>query len=248
MIDLHNHLLPGIDDGAPDLETAVALARIAIDDGITHSVCTPHIHAGRYDNTPQRIRVALQGLREALAEEQIPLQLSYAAEVRIGPELLAALRQNALPFLGRWDGQDVLLLELPHSHVPVGSDNLTRWFRTQNILPMIAHPERNKGIMERPSRLRPFLEQGCLVQITAGSVSGHFGPRAQALAEDLLSQGQVTIMASDAHNLNHRPPILTEGRDAAARLVGDAAADRLVLDNPWRIAQGHFESLDSIHG
>ena len=240
MYDLHNHLLPGIDDGAPDLETALQLARVAVQDGITHLVCTPHIHPGRYDNTPQSIQQALDQLRQGLAEAGIALQLSAAAEVRFGVELMAGIADDSLPMLGHWQGKRVLLLEFPHGEVPFGAEKLTGWLIQRNILPMIAHPERNKGLMRHPGRLKPFLDQGCLLQVTAGAVAGRFGSAAEELAADLLRAGHVTLLASDAHNLQHRPPILSEGLQRAAQLIGDSAAEKLVLHNPQLLSQGHF--------
>lgn len=241
MIDLHNHLLPGIDDGAPDLESALALARVAVQDGITHLVCTPHIHPGRYDNTPATIEAALAHFREGLDQHGIALKVAAAAEVRFGMELMVGINQNAIPFLGEWQGNKVLLLEFPHGEIPFGAERLTQWLRQRNITPMIAHPERNKGLMRAPSRLKPFLDQGCLLQVTAASVAGGFGPAAQALAHSLLEQGVVTILASDAHNLDHRPPKITEGMQHAARIVGASQAEALVKHTPWEIAQHHFQ-------
>ena len=240
MIDLHNHLLPGIDDGAPDLEQALALARIAVADGISHMVCTPHIHPGRYDNTPASIASALQQLRQGLQQENIPLQIASAAEVRFGVEIMSMVAEQSLPLLGEWQGKQVLLLEFPHSEVPHNAERLTAWLIQRHITPMIAHPERNKGLMAHPGRLKDFLKQGCLLQVTAGAVAGRFGPRAQQLAEALLKHGHVTLLASDAHNREHRPPVLSEGLASAAALIGDQAAEKLVKDNPWQIAQGHF--------
>ncbi|AYC31452.1 capsular biosynthesis protein [Pseudomonas cavernae] len=240
MIDLHNHLLPGIDDGAPNLEASLALARVAVQDGITHLVCTPHIHPGRYDNSPASIQAALALFVAALKEQGIPLQVAAAAEVRFGMELMVGVSQGAIPFLGEWQGKKVLLLEFPHGEIPFGAERLISWLLQRNIIPMIAHPERNKGIMRTPSRLKPFLEQGCLLQVTAASVAGRFGPAAQDVAHALLEQGVVSILASDAHNLQHRPPLLSEGLQQAARIVGDAKAEALVKHTPWEIAQSHF--------
>lgn len=240
MIDLHNHLLPGIDDGAPDLATAIQLARSAVEDGITHIVCTPHIHPGRYDNTPASIAAAHATFSSGLQQAGIPLKVGTAAEVRFGMELMAGIAQNAIPFLGSWQDRKVLLLEFPHAEVPFGAERLTQWLLQRGIVPMIAHPERNKGIMRAPARLKPFIEQGCLLQVTASAVAGHFGAAAAEIAHSLLEQRLVTILASDAHNLQHRPPHLAEGLEHAARIVGDAEAERLVKDTPWQIAQAHF--------
>ncbi len=240
MIDLHNHLLPGIDDGAPDLDTALELARLAVAEGITHLVCTPHIHPGRYDNDLASIAAARQRLVAGLQEAGIPLQVAAAAEVRYSTELMQGIEQDSLPFLGRWHGKRVLLLELPHGEVPFGAERLTEWLLQHDVMPMIAHPERNKGVMQCPRKLKPFIEQGCLLQVTAGAVAGHFGEPARLIANALLELGLVTILASDAHNVRHRPPVLSEGMQQAARIVGAFQAERLVIDTPWQIARGHF--------
>lgn len=240
MIDLHNHLLPGIDDGAPDLDTALQLAEIAVADGTTHLVCTPHIHPGRYENTPETIAQALAIFQQGLQENGIPLQVAAAAEVRFGMELMIGVKTNAIPYLGQWQGKNVLLLEFPHGEIPFGAERLTSWLLQHNVIPMIAHPERNKGLMREPGKLKPFIEQGCLLQVTAGSVAGHFGEVAQDLAIELLEKNWVTILASDAHNVEHRPPILTAGLAVATEVLGADAAQRLVKDNPWQLAQHHF--------
>ncbi len=240
MIDLHNHLLPGIDDGAEDVGKSVELARMAVADGISHLVCTPHIHPGRYDNTPETIGAALESFRAALTAAEIPLKVSSAAEVRFGLELMEGVTRGVIPFLGEWEGRKVLLLEFPHSEVPFGAEKLTQWMIQRGILPMIAHPERNKGIMKSRSKLKPFLQQGCLLQVTAASVAGSFGETAQTVAAELLRDGQVTILATDAHNSTHRPPLLRPGVQAAAELIGDQQAAALVTHNPWQLAQVHF--------
>lgn len=240
MIDLHSHLLPGIDDGAPDMDAALALARMAQESGTTHLMCTPHIHAGRYDNTPATIHAAKEALQAALRLAQIEVQIAAAAEVRFDMEIMVGVKEERIPFLGEWQGRQVLLLEFPHSEIPFGAERLTQWLLQQGVVPMIAHPERNKGIMRSPARLQPFIQQGCLLQVTAGALTGRFGAAAQAVAEGLLKEGLVTILASDAHNAQHRPPLLSEGRDRAAQLVGAARAEALVRHTPWQIAQHHF--------
>lgn len=240
MIDLHNHLLPGIDDGAPDLPAALALARAAVAEGITHLVCTPHIHPGRWDNTPATIEAARQRFQSALTEAGIRLKVATAAEVRFGMELMVGIERGEIPFLGTWQGKPVLLLELPHAEVPFGVERLTGWLHAQGIVPMIAHPERNKGLMRSPGKLRPLLQQGCLLQVTAASLSGGFGTPAQELATRLLKEGVVTVLASDAHNLEHRPPKLREGMRAALPIVGEREALALVRHRPWEIAGSLF--------
>lgn len=241
MIDLHNHLLPGIDDGAPDLETALALARVAVADGITHMVCTPHIHPGRHDNTLSTIAAAKALFIEGLKRAHIELQVASAAEVRFGIELTIGTTLGAIPFLGEFQGRQVLLLEFPHGEIPYGAERLIDWLVQRDITPMLAHPERNKGLLRTPSRLQSFVQQGCLLQVTAGAVAGHFGPGPQALAHTILKADLASILASDGHNLQHRPPLLSEGLEQASLLIGNTKAQALVSATPWAIAQGHFQ-------
>ena len=241
MIDLHNHLLPGIDDGSPDIETSLQLARMAVAEGITHLVCTPHIHLGRWDNTPITIAAALRDFRAVLAREKIDLKVAAAAEVRFDIEIMQGVLRREIPFVGKWEGENVLLLEFPHGDIPFGAEKLVQWLRERNIRPMIAHPERNRAVMRTPARLRPLLDAGCLVQLTADAVAGRFGQPAQAIAHDLLAAGKVTVLASDAHNVDKRPPSLRAGVEAAAGVLGDEArAERLVRDVPWQLAESRF--------
>jgi len=153
------------------------------------------------------------------------------------------VQQGQVPFYGEKDGKKVFLLELPHSHVPPGSDKLVRWLLDQNILPMIAHPERNKDIMRKLDKIEPFVEMGCLFQLTASSIAGLFGDQALDTARALLEKGCITILASDAHNATHRPPQLAHGRDAAAEIVGIEMAEAMVTSRPGELVRGQFPEL-----
>ena len=235
MIDLHCHYLPGIDDGAQTLEESLALARAAVADGITHAVMTPHVHVGVFENRAPGIEQAVARLRDALTQHDIPLQISAGGEVRIGPELIELLAAGSLPFLGVFKQQRVLLLELPHGQVPVGADRFTAWLRKQGVLPLIAHPERNKDVMRNLAKLDPFIEQGCLLQVTAGSLVGSFGEVAQRRARELLDRGDIFALATDAHNLQNRPPMLTAARAFVAADAGAAVADTLTQRNPLAV-------------
>ncbi len=236
MIDLHCHLLPGIDDGPATMEESLALAKLAVANGITGAVVTPHIHIGRYDNTLDSIGVAYQQFKAELERQSIPLQLGMAAEVRIGFEMVQLVSNGQLPFLGVLSNNKVLLLEFPHSHIPPGSDKLMGWLLDRGICPMIAHPERNKTIIRELEKIVPFVEMGCHLQVTAGSVAGDFGQFAQECAFQMLKNRWVTILASDAHNIKSRPPALEPGRAAAAKIVGEDESWRLVQDTPSQIS------------
>lgn len=243
MIDLHCHLLPGIDDGPDTLEQALELARLAVSNGISHSVVTPHIHPGRYENDASSIAQSLSDFRRAIAEAGIPLQLGFAGEVRLGPEIMAMISNLEIPFYGELNGEKVFLLELPHSHLPPGSDKLIQWLLDRKIRPMIAHPERNKDIMRKRDKIKPFVEMGCLFQLTAGSIAGSFGEPALEASRDLLEMGCITIIASDAHNIAYRPPRLDHGRDAAAEIVGIEVATEMVSARPAQLVAGQFQDL-----
>jgi protein-tyrosine phosphatase len=238
MIDLHCHLLPGIDDGPETMEEAVALAMHAVRNGIVCSVLTPHVHVGRYDNELASIEAGLERLRAELDRRNIPLQLALGGEVRLGEEIIAMVMEERIPFVGERDGYRIMLLEFPHSHIPLGSDIFVGWLLKQKIRPMIAHPERNKDVHSDIDRITPFVSMGCWLQVTAGSVTGNFGEPSRKRAVQLLERGWVTILASDAHNLEHRPPELEPGRRAAAMIVGEEESWKLVRDTPLAIVDG----------
>ena len=240
MIDLHCHFLPGIDDGARDYPEALALARHAVASGITHSVLTPHLHLGRYENIRSDIELAFNNFQNKLHEEDIPLQIGFAAEVRIDSEMVALVEREDIPYLGQLGSQKLLLLELPHSHIPAGTENMVSWLVSKNIIPVIAHPERNKEVMRDTKKIIPLYNLGCLFQVTAGAVAGQFGEASRSTATQLLKDDFVTLLASDAHNLKHRPPELEPGRRAAEKIIGESASWDLVKTNPEQFASVHF--------
>lgn len=240
MVDLHCHYLPGVDDGAQSLEHGLELLRAAFNNGIDRIVLTPHVHPGRYDNTLGSLRGRFEAFCRAAASAQIPVSLAIAGEVRLGDEILPLLEAGQIPLLESAYGEKTLLLELPHSHIPVGSAHFVRWLKQRDITAMIAHPERNKEYMAHPERLQELISEGCLVQITAASVIGKFGARAQECARYFLERDWVSILATDAHNLHHRPPLLSEAAERVASWYGDDRADRLVEKMPAMLAAGNF--------
>ncbi|ATC94416.1 tyrosine-protein phosphatase [Pseudoalteromonas tunicata] len=240
MIDIHCHLIPGIDDGAKDTADAVSLLRMAADDGITRMVITPHIHFGRFENSKAHIWTELLALKQAAFEANINIDLAAAAEVRIDADMLPMIMANKLPFLGQHEGQQFLLLELPHSHIPPGCENLIKWLRSRNITPLIAHPERNRDIQKNPERIKSLQRLGCWFQLTASSLLGHFGESCQALSVQFLEAGLIDVVASDAHNLNRRPPLLSNARAEVAQLLGEDEAQRLFWTNPYNITRSLF--------
>jgi protein-tyrosine phosphatase len=245
VVDLHCHLLPGIDDGPATMDEALAMARMAVDNGITHAVVTPHLHPGRWENTLTTALPVFTEFKRAVEKAQIPLQLGLACEARLDADLLVHLKEGELPFLGTLDDHKLMLLELPHGQIPLGADRFAAKMLEMGIRPVIAHPERNKKAMRDRSSLAVFEEMGCLFQITAGSLLGKFGEAAEELAIELLESSSTHLIASDAHNTRVRIPELLTAKEVAASVLGETAAMALVSDNPWRIASGHFATVET---
>ncbi|MEO3680731.1 CpsB/CapC family capsule biosynthesis tyrosine phosphatase [Shewanella vesiculosa] len=241
MIDLHCHILPNIDDGAKSIDEALGLIALAVEQGVTRMVATPHIHLGFFDNNLQTILSAYGVLSDALALTDLNIEVCVAAEVRITPEILQFIEQQQLPFLGHHQQKDVLLLELPSSHIPPGTDKLIQWLLAHDVLPMIAHPERNRELQAHPDRIMPFVKAGCLLQLTAASLIGDMGPSPQQLSEYLLKRKLYSIVASDCHSLNRRPPKLALAYDAIRQLVDEDYAYSMTTVMPDSISSSLFE-------
>jgi len=235
LIDLHCHLLPGVDDGASNDADSIELFERAIADGITHMVLTPHVHPGRYENNKTNLQPHFKRLQALLAQNNLDITIAVAGEVRLCTEVLSMFATKDLPFIGSLRGKDVMLLEFPHDGIPPGSDKLVDWLMQRDILPIIAHPERNKAIMHDISKVGPFLERGCLFQLTAMSVTGRFGEKAHDIAHKFLNNGWATIIATDAHNMKHRPPVLSEAYEHVASQYSADLARALFIDTPAEI-------------
>jgi protein-tyrosine phosphatase len=230
VIDLHCHMLPGIDDGAADLATSLAMARVAVDDGIEVTACTPHIYPGLYENTASGIAAAVESFRTAIGDADIPLELTYGADIQLVPELLAGLRRGTHPTLHR---SRYFLFEPPHHTVPVGFAEAVFDTVAAGYTPIVTHPERLTWLDD--AHYAWFVDavaEGAWIQLTAGALTGDFGRRARYWGERFLDDGLVHILATDSHDPEHRPPILSAGRDAAAQWLGAEEARRLVDDRP----------------
>lgn len=229
MIDLHCHLLPGIDDGAPDLATSLEMARIAVADGITTIACTPHIYPGLYENTAAGIRAAIQALQAELDQAGIALRLVEGADIHLTPDLLAGLRADHLPTLNR---TRYLLLEPPHHVAPPRFEEQVFNLLANGYVPLITHPERLTWIEDNYPIFLRIARAGAWLQVTAGALTGRFGKRPRYWSQRLIDEGPVHIIASDAHSVHRRPPLLAEAQVAAARQVGQAEAWAMVRDRP----------------
>ena len=229
MLDMHCHMLPGIDDGAPDLAVALAMARMAAADGITTVACTPHIYPGLYENTAAGIATAIDALRAALAAADIALELTIGADTHLTPDLLEGLRNGRIPTLG---GSRYFLFEPPHHVEPPRFEASVFEVMVAGYVPVITHPERLTWIEDRYAAFPRLARAGAWMQITAGSVTGRFGPRPRYWAERMLDEGLVHILATDSHHVERRPPLLAEARAAAAQRLGAEEATHLVLTRP----------------
>lgn len=202
MIDIHSHILPGVDDGARTIEDALAMGRAAVDEGITTIVATPHHKNGSYDNPTHQILAAVEQLNELFIKEHLPLKVLPGQEVRVTGELLKDYETGEIvPLAG--DSRYVLI-EFPANHVPKYAEQLLFDVQLKGLVPVIAHPERNAEIAERPDFLYQLVKKGALVQLTAASIAGHFGKNIKKLSLQLIEANLAHVIASDAHNTTNR--------------------------------------------
>jgi protein-tyrosine phosphatase len=235
MIDLHCHILPGVDDGAATLADALAMARAAVADGITTIVATPHAFKGPLNVPVSRRDDALAELREALQTQNIDLTILPGYECQIHENLLNILRTTpayTLNGAGR-----TFLLELPSDFIPPGLEQFLFNAQMANLDPILVHPERNLEVQKNPAVLATLIDRGLQIQLTAGSLTGEFGWRARRTAKKLLTNGWVQVLASDAHNPTRKAPMLSKALEIARDLIGPSAID-LVEANPARLLRG----------
>jgi protein-tyrosine phosphatase len=232
MIDLHTHLLPGIDDGSKSLEQSLQMAKIAVEDGITIMACTPHIYPGLYMNDAAGITDARDKLQNHLDDSGIKLRLIVGADAHLVPELLSGLQTGRVPTLNQ---SRYFLLE-PSHHIAVPNfDSAVFEIMVAGYIPVITHPERLTWIEDHYSTFVDLAKRGAWLQITAGAMLGKFGRRAKYWSEKLLADGLVHIIASDAHNTGRRSPQMAEAHELAVKLVGKQEASRMVLGRPKAI-------------
>jgi protein-tyrosine phosphatase len=232
MIDLHSHILPGIDDGAANLDIALEMARIAVASGVSVQACTPHIFPGVFDNAGPEIRLAVAELQQRLEEHGIPLRLVTGADAHIVPNMVDGLRSGAILSLA---DTRYVLVEPPHHVAPPRIEYLFFELLTAGYVPILTHPERLTWIETRFETFIQLFHAGVWMQITSGSLTGAFGRRPQYWSERMLNEGLVHILASDAHGARRRRPDLAEGRTVAAKWVGETEAEQLVVGRPRAI-------------
>lgn len=236
MIDLHAHILPGLDDGANDLDESLAMCVVAAGDGITTIVATPHTGNGNYDNAPERVVAAVNELNSHLREKSIPVEILPGADIYVHEHLDTLIKNREVLTIN--DNMHYVMVEFPRHVIP---PNYIEWlFRLTlaGFIPVLTHPERNTAVQEQTDIVRDWVEKGGLVQLTAMSLTGAFGPGTRKCSEELLKYNLVHVIASDAHSSQRRPPVLSEAVTIAASLVGPDYAGKLVEEYPAAIIAG----------
>ncbi len=240
MIDLHCHILPGLDDGPESIEESMEMCRIAVDDGIETIVATPHMLNGMFPVDRAAVLEGVRGMVEALSEASIPLKILPGADVHMDQSVPGCLDRGELITLA--DLGRHLLLELPQDIVPDGTGELLFQVQLKGVTPIITHPERNIAIQQNAALLHDLVDAGSLMQITAGSLTGAFGTRVRKCALRLLGSGMAHLVSSDAHNTGHRSPTLSEAMRVVEREAGREEALRVFQERPSRILEGaHVE-------
>ena len=236
MVDLHCHVLPAIDDGSESLDQSLEFCRVALADGVTTLVATPHQKPGQYDNPPQAIHHKVLELQGALQEAGVAVEIVEGAEVYCTPDLPQRVKNGQVTTInaaGRY-----LLLEFPYQQFPLRPEETIFQLKLAGITPVLAHPERIAFFIGDMKRLEVLVRLGCLTQVTAAALLGGFGDRARDYSFRMLERGLAHVISSDAHDTVYRPPILSAARDAAAEVVGPERALALVSEVPRAVCEG----------
>ena len=232
MVDIHCHILPGLDDGADTMETSVQMAEMAIADGITHVVGTPHANS-KYHFDPELIRRRRDELQALVGER---LTLATGCDFHLSFENLQDIQKNPRKYT--INQKNYLLVEFADFAIPPSMDDTMHQLQLMGLSPIITHPERNGLLRAQPERMYRWLHQGCYVQVTAQSLTGRFGERAQNSAEKWLDEDRIHFVASDAHGVKSRPLQLRAAFDAVAARRGETVAQALFSDNPLAAFEG----------
>lgn len=232
MIDIHHHLIYGVDDGSRDLETSVQMVEMAAADGITHIVCTPHA-VEQYPYQPEVNAERLAALRERTGDK---VKLGLGCDFHLSFENISDALAH--PHKYTLNGLNYLLVEFPDTMISPRMTDVFHEMTVAGMVPIITHPERNLTLQRTPERMTEWLEQGCLVQVTANSLTGRFGKRAREMGMQLIGQGIVHFLATDAHDLKSRPPVMSEARQIVEARFGADTAERLCVTNPLAAFEG----------
>jgi protein-tyrosine phosphatase len=226
MIDIHHHLLFGTDDGPKDIASSIAQAEAAAADGITHIACTPHAN-DVYEFVPERNRERMAEIRERLGGK---VNLGLGCDFHLSYENIEDALKNPTKYT--INNGKYLLVEFAEFMIPQNIGDTFYEFSVRGMRPIITHPERNPLLQRDHTRMAEWMRTGCLVQVTAASLGGRFGKRAQSLVWEMLEKKWVHFIATDAHNLEGRGPSMKPAYEAIAKRLGDETAERLCVENP----------------
>ncbi|HYA42901.1 MAG TPA: CpsB/CapC family capsule biosynthesis tyrosine phosphatase [Syntrophobacteraceae bacterium] len=236
MIDLHSHILPGLDDGAQDLEESLEMARMAVLDGISGIVCTPHMSPSFPGNDREVILAAVEALRAKFMEEGIGVELYPGCELAIDSDLPEKVQAGKLLTLN--DRGNIVLIEMPPEIIPPHMSKFFWMMQVRGLSPILAHPERNYQLIRHPSTLLKWVEAGVLIQITGGSLKGHYGGRVRDFSLMLLKRRMVHFVGTDSHSPNMRRPVLSEVRGIVESIVGVQEARMIFDQHPAEVLDG----------
>ncbi len=236
MIDLHCHILPGLDDGSPDMEVSLAMARMAVADGITDIVATPHLFRDASNVTdPALVGKRRKDLQSRIEQEGLPLKVHAGVEIRFSHNLLDEIKKHRANLV--LAGSSYLFIEFPFDYVYSGVKDVFFQVMSEGVIPVITHPERCTGFMNHPEILFELIEMGALAQANAGSFTGRYGSQAQDTAWLFLKSKYIHFVASDAHDTTNRPPVLSPTLKVVEASIGPEAARALVEDNPRAVLE-----------
>lgn len=250
MIDIHTHILPGIDDGAASFDDTLKMAKAAVAEGITTMIATPHHANGIYSNSANEIAKRTRAINEQLVAAGVLLVVQAGQEIRVHDDLIDAWFRKELLSLA---GSSYVLIEMPSSRVPKAMLELIHELTVLNLKPIIAHPERNAEIVKHPDRLAELIQAGAYAQVTTHSLLGGFGKRVEQSAWSLLKAGSIHFVASDAHHVVRRGFRLAEAYETIEQRMGEqwvhymqANAQSVLEDKPLHNRPAEIVSSEGV--
>ncbi|AKP67398.1 tyrosine-protein phosphatase [Companilactobacillus ginsenosidimutans] len=241
LVDLHCHMLPNVDDGSPDFSSSIELAKSSVNDGISHILLTPHHMDSQYKNPKIMVLEKVRNFQSCLDEAGIPITVFPGQEVHLTGALISAIEKDDVIFMDA--NNKYLLLEFPHSDIPAYTSNVIFELLSRGIVPVIAHPERNREVQKNPRKLHELISQGCLSQITASSYLGVFGEKVQETSQKIIESNLAHVISSDAHVLTGRQFRMADAFEKLSNF--DNQISQNFMDNAKSILNGEVVVSDS---
>lgn len=244
MIDIHSHILPSIDDGAKSQEDSIAMAKAALEEGITTIVATPHHRNGQFDNEGESILKWVELLTALFDDEGIPLEVLPGQETRIHGDMIEELETDIILPINH---SKYVFVELPTAHVPRYTSQMLFDIQVAGYIPIIVHPERNQELLENPTRLYEFVKKGALTQVTAGSLVGNFGKNIQKFSHQLVEANLTHFLASDAHNTSSRGFFMRQAFQEIKKQYGSDYSYMLQENSELLITNQNINQIEPQH-